>query len=394
MKKLAVGVVFGSRSVEHGVSILTAHYVMAALDRAQYEAVPIYITREGHWVTGDALLDPNSFKDLRLTGLSLERVIVAPDPSLPVLMRTPDARRFFRKTILGRIDVAFPVIHGTHGEDGTIQGLFELADVPYVGAGVLASAAGMDKILMKSVFRDHGLPVVRSLGLLRSSWRATPEDAVKRVEAALAYPLFVKPANAGSSIGITKARDREQLRVGLELASRYDRRIIVEESVENGTEINCAVLGYEDPKPSLCEQPVSQAELFSYQEKYLRDLGGSDRLIPAPISNELTAKIQGLAVQAFRALDCSGVARVDFLVAAGGERVYVNEINTLPGALAFRLWKPLGLRFPELLDRLIRLALERHEDKRQTCYASEHDAMLLKYLDRIALSKKFGMEEW
>lgn len=394
MKKLAVGVVFGSRSVEHGVSILTAHYVMAALDRAQYEAVPIYITREGHWVTGDALLDPNSFKDLRLTGLSLERVIVAPDPSLPVLMRTPDARRFFRKTILGRVDVAFPVIHGTHGEDGTIQGLFELADVPYVGAGVLASAAGMDKILMKSVFRDHGLPVVRSLGLLRSSWRATPEDAVKRVEAALAYPLFVKPANAGSSIGITKARDREQLRAGLELASRYDRRIIVEESVENGTEINCAVLGYEDPKPSLCEQPVSQAELFSYQEKYMRDLGGSDRLIPAPISNELTAKIQGLAVQAFRALDCSGVARVDFLVAAGGERVYVNEINTLPGALAFRLWKPLGLRFPELLDRLIRLALERHEDKRQTCYASEHDVMLLKYLDRIALSKKFGMEEW
>lgn len=394
MKKLAVGVVFGSRSVEHGVSILTAHYVMAALDRAQYEAVPIYITREGHWVTGDALLDPNSFKDLRLTGLSLERVIVAPDPSLPVLMRTPDARRFFRKTILGRIDVAFPVIHGTHGEDGTIQGLFELADVPYVGAGVLASAAGMDKILMKSVFRDHGLPVVRSLGLLRSSWRATPEDAVKRVEAALAYPLFVKPANAGSSIGITKARDREQLRAGLELASRYDRRIIVEESVENALEINCAVLGYEDPKPSLCEQPVSQAELFSYQEKYMRDLGGSDRLIPAPISNELTAKIQGLAVQAFRALDCSGVARVDFLVAAGGERVYVNEINTLPGALAFRLWKPLGLRFPELLDRLIRLALERHEDKRQTCYASEHDVMLLKYLDRIALSKKFGMEEW
>lgn len=394
MKKLAVGVVFGSRSVEHGVSILTAHYVMAALDRAQYEAVPIYITREGHWVTGDALLDPNSFRDLSLTGLSLERVIVAPDPSLPVLMRTPDARRFFRKTILGRIDVAFPVIHGTHGEDGTIQGLFELADVPYVGAGVLASAAGMDKILMKSVFRDHGLPVVRSLGLLRSSWRATPEDAVKRVEAALAYPLFVKPANAGSSIGITKARGREQLRAGLELASRYDRRIIVEESVENGTEINCAVLGYEDPKPSLCEQPVSQAELFSYQEKYMRDLGGSDRLIPAPISNELTTKIQNLAVQAFRALDCAGVARVDFLVAAGGERVYVNEINTLPGALAFRLWKPLGLRFPELLDRLIRLALERHEDKRQTCYASEHDAMLLKYLDRIALSKKFGMEEW
>jgi D-alanine-D-alanine ligase len=394
MKKLAVGVVFGSRSVEHGVSILTAHYVMAALDRAQYDVVPIYITREGHWVTGDALRDPNSFRDLSLTGLSLERVIVAPDPSLPVLMRTPDARRLFRKTILGRIDVAFPVIHGTHGEDGTIQGLFELADVPYVGAGVLASAAGMDKILMKSVFRDHGLPVVRSLGLLRSSWRATPEEAVKRVEATLAYPLFVKPANAGSSIGITKARDREQLRAGLELASRYDRRIIVEESVENATEINCAVLGYEDPKPSLCEQAVSRAELFSYQEKYMRDLGGSDRLIPAPLSNELTAKIQNLAVQAFRALDCSGVARVDFLVAAGGERVYVNEINTLPGALAFRLWKPLGLRFPELLDRLIRLALERHEDKRQTCYTSEHDAMLLKYLDRIALSKKFGMDEW
>lgn len=394
MKKLTVGVIFGSRSVEHGVSILTAHYVMAALDRNKYEVVPIYITREGKWVTGEALLDPNSFKDARLTGLRLDPIMMAPDPGLPLLMRHPETRKVFRKTILKRIDVAFPVLHGTHGEDGTVQGLFELGDIPYVGAGVLSSAAGMDKILMKSVFRDHGLPVVRSVWVSRSSWRKTPEEARKTIESALAYPLFVKPANGGSSIGITKAGDRAQLEAGLELASRYDRRIIIEESVENALEINCAVLGHDDPRPSLCEQPVSQADLFSYQEKYMRDLGGSDRLIPAPISDDLTAKIQDLAVRAFRALDCCGVARVDFLVEPGGGRVYVNEINTLPGALAFRLWKPLGLRFPELLDRLIQLALDRHEDKRQTCYTSEHDAMLLKYLDRIALSKKFGMEEW
>lgn len=394
MAKRSVGVIFGSRSVEHGVSILTAHYVMAALDRTKYDVVPIYITRDGRWMSGRELLDPSVFKDFEAVAPRLKRVALIADPVSPCLALHPEERRFFRKSLLTEIDVAFPVLHGTHGEDGTIQGLLELTDIPYVGPGVLASAVGMDKVLMKSVFRDHSLPVVDFAWYSRAQWKEAPEAVLDDVEKRLRYPVFVKPSSGGSSIGITKARNREELRPGLDLAGQYDRRLLVEVGVENALEINCAVLGYGDPIASACEQPISEESLFSYEEKYLRDMGGRDRLIPAPIAPDLTAEIQQLAIRAFKAIDCRGVARVDFLVDREGSKPYVNEINTIPGALAFRLWKPLGLRFSELLDRLIQIALDAHEDKRQTRYSSEHDTMLLKYLDRVSMSRKFGIEEW
>lgn len=390
MARLRVGVIFGSRSVEHAVSIITAHQVMGALDRARYEVVPIYIGHDGGWFTGEALLRLGSFRRLETAGL--ERIAILPDPGVRGLVSKPGRPRWFGRPILPPLDVAFPVVHGTHGEDGTLQGLLELADLPYVGAGVVGSAVGMDKIIMKSVFRDSGLPVVEYRGFTRREWQESPDEIIARVEADLEYPVFVKPANLGSSVGISRARDKEGLRFALEVAAHYDRRLIVERAVDRAREINCAVLGNAEPMPSVCEEPVPWEEFLSYEDKYLRKGGaegmkGMARRIPAPIPADLTAEIQGMAVRAFRAIDCRGIARVDFLVDPGRGRAFVNEINTMPGSVAFYLWEPLGIRLPELCDRLIALALEVHEEKRKTLFTSDQDAALLGKLEDLRPAK-------
>jgi D-alanine-D-alanine ligase len=387
-RKLRVAVIFGSRSVEHDVSIISAIQAMDAMDPRRYEPLPIYITREGRWVTGTALRRVDSYKDQAGLLSRCRPVYLRPEPfgnRLFMEEAGPLGRRHSRVTT---IDLIFPIVHGTYGEDGTLQGLFDLAAVPYVGAGVLGSAVGMDKIVMKAAFRAHDLPVVKYAWLTRKRWQASPETIADDIEKLLGYPGFVKPANLGASIGISKATDRAGLYDAIEVASHYDRRLLVEEAFEGGIEVNCAVLGNDEPRASVCEQPIAWTEILSYEDKYLRGGkgkgGGGEgmasltRRIPAPISDELTATIQRLAIAAFLAIDCSGLARVDFLVDPNDGRVAVNEINTMPGSLSFYLWEPSGLPFPALIDELVDLAIERHQERQQTSYSFD-SALLQKF---------------
>jgi D-alanine-D-alanine ligase len=398
MAKTRLAVIFGSRSVEHEVSVITGQQIMAAADSAKYDVVPVYITKEGAWLTGAALADLDTF---RVPGRleRAERAFLAPEPGQRGLVRAESGLGLFRRGGPTEIDVAFPAVHGTYGEDGTLQGLLELADVPYVGAGVAAASVGMDKILTKAAFRAAGLPVIDGQWYSRSRFQADPEAVLAGVEQSVGYPAFVKPAVLGSSIGVACASNRDDLRFALEVASSYGRRLLVERALEDFIEVNCAVLGNDDPIPSVCEQPVRGTEVLSYADKYLRGTkapGGSDagagpasgqagdklgggmqtaqRLIPAPIPDDLTARIQALAVAAFRAIDGAGIARVDFLLTRDGE-VYVNEINTLPGSLSFYLWEPSGVSFPQLIDRLVALALERHADRQRTTYSYDSDLL-------------------
>ncbi|MBI5188517.1 MAG: D-alanine--D-alanine ligase [Nitrospirae bacterium] len=393
MKRLKIGVIFGSRSVEHEVSIVTAHQVMQAIDKDKYEVVPIYITKGGYWVTGEKLFNLENFKDLPSLIPDLKKVYIIPDPSVKSLVTA--SKRWFKGAplkIIKIIDVAFPLVHGTYGEDGTLQGLLELANIPYVGAGVLGSALGMDKIAMKAVFKENHLPVANYVWFLRNEWEDKQEKIIAKIETNLKYPLFVKPANLGSSIGISKAKNREDLMYSVEVASHYDRRLIVEESLEGAIEINCSVLGNEEPIPSVCEQPVSWEEFLNYDEKYLRGgktsgLKGADRRIPAPISQELTEKIQKLAIDTFRAVDCRGIARVDFLVNTEKSEIFINEINTIPGSISFYLWEATGIKFSELVDKLIDLAIDAYKEKSKTTYS--YDSKLLKHIS--SPSPKLGI---
>lgn len=390
-RQLRVAVVFGSRSVEHEVSVISAIQAMDAMDPRRYEPLPVYITKEGHWITGPELRRVDSYKDQPGLLSRCRPVYLRPEPFGNRLFMEEPGPLGSKRTRVTLVDVVFPIVHGTFGEDGTLQGLFELAAVPYVGAGVVGSAVGMDKIVMKAAFQAQGLPVVNYLWFTRKRWQSAADEVVGEVERTLRYPYFVKPANLGSSVGITRANDRAGLFDAVEIAAHYDRRLLVEEAFEGGIEVNCSVLGNDDPQPSVCEQPIAWTEILSYEDKYLRGGGkgkgggGSGegmasltRRIPAPISAELTTEIQRLAVEAFRAVDCAGLARVDFLVDPVSGRIAVNEINTMPGSLSFYLWEPSGVPFPALVDRLIDLALERHRERQQTTYSFD-SALLQKF---------------
>jgi D-alanine-D-alanine ligase len=376
--KIRVGVVFGSRSVEHEVSVITGQQVIAALDKNRYDVTPIYITKAGVWYTGEKLLDVANFKDEKAVLTGCEQVYLPPDPTVGGLVfKRLEKGGFFkrpRESEVLSLDVLFPTVHGTYGEDGTLQGLFELAGIPYTGSGVLGSAAGMDKILMKSVFRDQGLPVVKYYATTRRAWENDPDATMNAIEQTLGYPIFVKPANLGSSVGITQAKTREELHQAMEVAAHYDRRLLVEQAVPNVIEINCAVLGFQDPQASVCEQPIAFQDFLSYEDKYMRGgkasgMKGLSRKIPAPISDELTKRVQEIAIRSFEMLDCRGVARIDFLLDTKTETLYINEINTLPGSIAFYLWEPMGMNISALVDRLIQLALETHRERQRTTYS-------------------------
>jgi D-alanine-D-alanine ligase len=376
--KIRVGVVFGSRSVEHEVSVITGQQVIAALDKTRYEVVPIYITKTGAWYTGDKLTDVANFKDEKTVLVGCDPVSLSPDPTVGGLTVRREAKGgLFKRASEPEVlplDVLFPTIHGTYGEDGTLQGLFELANIPYVGSGVLGSAVGMDKIIMKSVFRDNGLPVVKQYATNRRAWEHAPDETLNAIEQALGYPVFVKPANLGSSVGISQAKDRAELKGALELAAHYDRRLLIEAAVQNAFEINCAVLGFEEPQASVCEHPIPSKDILSYEDKYMRGGKGSGmkglaRQIPAPISDELTRQVQQMAIQSFKMLDCRGVARIDFLLDPKTDTLYINEINTLPGSISFYLWEPLSINFSALVDKLIQLAFEAHQERQRTTYS-------------------------
>ena len=385
MKRLRVGVIYGGRSGEHEVSLASAAAVIANLDRARYEPVAIRIERDGRWTLPDrppaAAIAAEAIEQARVESARQLRpvrevhllprpgddTIVALDPAVPP-RHAPAAADLdtARVTRLG-LDVIFPVLHGPYGEDGTVQGLLELANVPYIGAGVLASAVGMDKAVMKVVFAAQGLPTPAFEVVLRRTWLASAEAVLAQLTERFTLPVFVKPANLGSSVGISKARDREGLRHALDLAAEFDRKLIVEAAVPNAREIEVGVIGNDEPAASVPGEIVPAGEFYDYDSKYLD--GRSRTVIPAGLEPDLAERCRALAVAAFRAVDAAGMARVDFLLDGGTGALFVSEINTIPGfttiSMFSKLWEATGLTYPELLDRLIALALERHAEKQQ-----------------------------
>jgi len=361
--KLRVGVIFGGRSGEHEVSLMSARSVLEALNPEKYLVTQIGITHEGAWLVGD-----NAWEALNsniLNGLS--PAVLLPDTTRSGLFRLVESERQALLHHLVDLDVVFPVLHGTFGEDGTLQGLLELADLAYIGAGVLGSAVGMDKGIFKDVMRANHIPVLDSLVALRSEIVQDVERILRSAEALAPYPLFVKPANLGSSVGITKCQSRADLLEGLMEAVRFDRRVLVERGI-NGREIEVSVLGNEAPQASLPGEILPSREFYSYEAKYVDNLSGL--LIPAPVSPEITAKVRELAVRAYRAIDCAGMARVDFLLDRDTQELYLNEVNTIPGfteiSMYPKLWVESGLSYPALVDRLIELALSRKAERDRT----------------------------
>src|SRR6476661_7334635 len=392
MKKLRVGILFGGRSGEHEISLLSAASVFKAIDKEKFEVVPIGITKEGRWVTSaeaERLLsgkpqqeerhlragDPEATPSAAVlqNGAAF---VMPPEPhgaGMQPFQTDALARRVSDRAI--NVDVIFPVLHGTFGEDGTVQGLLELADIAYVGGGVLGSAAGMDKDIMKSLFRAAGLPIVKHVTVLRSEWDDNPKKLQKLVESKLKYPVFVKPANLGSSVGISKARDGKELAPAMAEAAKFDRKIVIEEGVggkkHKAREIEVSVLGNDQPAASVPGEIVPGKEFYDYTAKYLDE--GSQLIIPAKLSKTETKKVQQLAISAFQAVDCSGLARVDFLMDPKNRKIYLNEINTMPGFTAIsmypKLWAASGLGYPELIERLILLGQERHAEKKRNQYS-------------------------
>ena len=391
-KKLRIGVLFGGRSGEHEVSLLSAASVIQAIDKSKFEVIPIGITKEGTWLTAthaERLLngkhsehhfragDPDATPGAAVLAKG-EAVLVPPVPSSDQAALVPfetDAAGHSASSI--DVDVIFPVLHGTFGEDGTIQGLFELANIPYVGAGVLGSAAGMDKDVMKALFKTAGLPIVKHVTVLRSAWQREPKKVKKLIESSLKYPVFVKPANLGSSVGISKAHDGKELGPALDEAAKFDRKLVIEQGVggnkRKAREIECSVLGNDDPKASVAGEIVPIKEFYDYAAKYLDE--GSALQIPAKIPKSVQKQVQELAIRAFKAVDCTGLARVDFLLDPASEKLYVNEINTMPGFTSIsmypKLWEASGLKYSDLITRLIELALERHADKQKNRYTKD-----------------------
>jgi D-alanine-D-alanine ligase len=380
VKKLRVGVVYGGRSGEHEVSVASAAAVIANLDRTKYEPVPLYIDRDGRWVIADRPPTAPSAAEVigraraeagRSARSGREAHLVAHPGGETVLTiersrgaGVEEERAFVTRL---RLDVIFPVLHGPYGEDGTVQGLLELANVPYVGAGVLGSAVGMDKAVMKALFAARGIAIPPYFWVLRQDWDADRQGVTAAVGTRLGYPVFVKPANLGSSVGISKAKDEAALTVAIELAGQFDRKIVIEAAVPDPQEIECGVLGNDSPEASVPGEIRSGREFYDYEAKYLDDR--SETVIPAPLSAAETSEVRRLAVEAFVAVDAAGMGRVDFLVARPARTIYVSEINTIPGFTTIsmfpKLWEATGLAYPALLERLIALAIARHAEKQR-----------------------------
>jgi len=394
MKKLRVGILFGGRSGEHEVSLLSAASVLEAIDKSKYEVVPIGIAKDGRWVTAlhaeNLLRSKSSEENVRASHLRAgdpqatsaaavlaagDGIIVPPIPAAESLVPFESAAPAHSGPEPVQVDIIFPVLHGTFGEDGTIQGLLELANIAYVGAGVLGSAAGMDKDVMRRLFAEAGLPLVRHVTVLRRDWQDDAKKICKLIESKLKYPVFVKPANLGSSVGISKVHGRGELPAAMDQAGGYDRKIIVEQGVGGkrgkAREIECSVLGNDDAQASIAGEIIPGKEFYDYAAKYRDE--GSELLIPAKLNKSQMKSVQQMAIAAFRAVDCSGLARVDFLMDPKSGKIYVNEINTMPGFTAIsmypKLWAASGVNYRQLIDRLIKLGVERHEEKKKNRYS-------------------------
>lgn len=365
MKRLRIGVIFGGRSGEHEVSLMSAESVMQALSPSKYEVVPIGISKDGTWLIGS---DPLTALKEKAESSLLDRLVpsfFSQNPNDPGLLPIPKAEGSAPSR--PSIDVYFPVLHGPYGEDGTVQGLLELADVPYVGSGVAASAAGMDKALMRQLFRAEGLPLLDWIVVIRSELERDPTRIIAQVGREIGYPCFVKPANLGSSVGVSKVSGEAELLEALMNAARYDRKIIVEKGAVGWREVECSVLGNDEPQASIVGEIVPSGDFYDYRAKYIDD--ASELIIPARISPACQERIRSLSIAAFRAIDAAGLARVDFFVHPTTEEIMVNEINTMPGftriSMYPKLWEASGLSYPDLVDRLVQLALERYRDRQR-----------------------------
>ncbi len=366
--KTTIGIFFGGRSTEHEISVISANQAMAAIDRDKYDVIPVYITKQGRWYTGEALTDVKNYRDINALLKNCTEVYMRPIYGDYKLYKAE--RKLFGSDVVATLDLAIPVLHGSNGEDGIFEGVLETIGLPYAGCNTLASANGMDKITMKMILASDGIPVVDYVWFTDKQWFADRDALLAKIEEKLGYPVIVKPANLGSSVGIGRADNREQLLERVDDAQRYSSRIIVEDMVENLQEINCAVLGdCGDYQTSVLEEPIKSGEILSYTDKYMggtkdnRGMHAAAKRIPADLPAEETERTRFLAGETFRVLSCHGVSRVDMMIDAKSRKIYVNEINTIPGSLSFYLWEAAGIGFSELMERLVKLALKRKREQ-------------------------------
>ncbi len=387
--KIKLGVFFGGKSVEHEIAVITANQAYSSIDKEKYEVIPVYISKQGLMYTGEGLFELSEYKDMNKLIQRLTQVTFINDGQKINMLRYPMKK--FGENVLNTIDVAFPIMHGTNGEDGTIQGFLELLGIPYIGCDILSSSIGMDKIVMKKVLAQSGLPVVNYVDFYSMEYVKDEENILKKVEEKLTYPVIVKPGNLGSSVGIKKADNREKLSEAIDFAAQFSDRIIVEKAVTKLKEINCSVIGdVTNCNASVCEEPIFSDEILSYTDKYVggnktkgvpqqgqKAMAASKKRLPAEISKEKTEEIQNLAKQTFKVLGANGVSRIDFLIDEAEDKVYVNEINTIPGALSYYLWEATGKKFTQEIDELVDLALKRQRERENRTYSYDQNILSL-----------------
>jgi len=376
--KTNIAVFFGGRSTEHEISVISANQAMAAIDRSQYDVTPVYISKQGQWFTGAALMDVANFRDMKALMGKCTEVYMKPVYGDYNLYKSK--KPMFGSDVVAKVDVVIPVLHGSNGEDGIFEGVLESIGIPFAGCNTLSSANGMDKITMKMILKDCGVPVVDYVWFTDKEWWQKRDDIIARIESGIGYPVIVKPANLGSSVGIGRAASREQLVEKIEDAEKYSTRIIVEHMVENLKEINCSVLGdCDEYLTSVCEEPIKSGDILSYEDKYMggtkgaKGMQASQKRIPADLPEAMSERIRFLAGETFRVLSCHGVSRVDVIVDADTNDIYVNEINTIPGSLSFYLWEATGISFDKLMDRLVKLALKRKREQGHKTVSYDHN---------------------
>ncbi len=382
--KTNVAVFFGGRSVEHEISVISALQAINAFDKEKYNIIPIYISKQGRWYTGDNLLDIRNYRDMKKVIEDAEEVFMRPEYGDYNLYKVNTGMFSKRNPVVAELHVVIPVLHGTNGEDGIFEGLLETIGIPFAGCNTLSSANGMDKITMKMILRECGVPVVDYVWFTDRQWLSSKDDIISKVESKLGYPVIVKPANLGSSVGIGKASNREELMEKVDNAEKFSQRIIVEHMIEQLKEINCSVLGDADEhESSVCEEPIKTGDFLSYEDKYMggskttAGMQASEKRIPADLPEAVSEKIRCMAGETFRVLSCHGVSRVDVMVDEKDNSIYVNEINTIPGSLSFYLWEASGISFTQLMDRLVQLALKRKRAIDRKTFTYDHNIFSL-----------------
>lgn len=385
MSKMQLGVLFGSRTCEHEVAIISAVQLMRNVNREKYDVIPVYISQKGEWFTGEPLLDMKTYTPFDPFAKGLIPVHLDLTAGSGALLHYAPPRGLLgggREEVVARLDCVIPVMHGLHGEDGSVQGLLELANIPYASTGITGSAVGMDKITMKRFFRGMGYPVLPDCALTRAQWERNADATLDQVEKSLPYPVFVKPACLGSSIGVSRADGRDKLREALQLAFSYDRRVLVEQGLDKPIEVNCSVLGFDgERRASVLEMPNAGTGFLDFAEKYLAGSTGSKgmaslkRIVPAPIGEELTQALQALSLDIFDAMDCKGVVRIDYMLDRHSDHYYITEINTIPGSLAYYLWAETGLPYDQLIDEMVKYALRAFQEKERNSFAYSSDIL-------------------